>query len=201
MRIAVFSDIHGNFDALKFVTELIEQEHADKTFFVGDIFQRGNKEIECLEYLMNSEIICVKGNCELYLDNGVQIDSDVEHLRDYYDDMRKKLTAEQRYFIHTLPLYYEINVNGRRILLSHFLFRDKEAAYPYYQLSDMDTDVFTNAVKTDEIQKYDLVVVGHAHKNFTVENVVGVSAAGIGKPTFLLIEIGETVSYRYVFGE
>ena len=201
MRIAVFSDIHGNFDALKFVTELIEQEHADKTFFVGDIFQRGNKEIECLEYLMNSEIICVKGNCELYLDNGVQIDSDVEHLRDYYDDMRKKLTAEQRYFIHTLPLYYEINVNGRRILLSHFLFRDKEAAYPYYQLSDMDTDVFTNAVKTDEIQKYDLVVVGHAHKNLTVENVVGVSAAGIGKPTFLLIEIGETVSYRYVFGE
>lgn len=200
MRIAVFSDIHGNFDALKFVTELIEQEHADKTFFVGDIFQRGNKEIECLEYLMNSEIICVKGNCELYLDNGVQIDSDVEHLRDYYDDMRKKLTAEQRYFIHTLPLYYEINVNGRRILLSHFLFRDKEAAYPYYQLSDMNTDVFTNAVKTDEIQKYDLVVVGHAHKNFTVENVVGVSAAGIGKPTFLLIEIGETVSYRYVFG-
>lgn len=201
MRIAVFSDIHGNFDALKFVTELIEQEHADKTFFVGDIFQRGNKEIECLEYLMNSEIICVKGNCELYLDNGIQIDSDVEHLRDYYDDIRKKLTAEQRYFIHTLPLYYEINVNGRRILLSHFLFRDKEAAYPYYQLSDMDTDVFTNAVKTDEIQKYDLVVVGHAHKNFTVENVVGVSAAGIGKPTFLLIEIGETVSYRYVFGE
>ena len=201
MRIAVFSDIHGNFDALKFVTELIEQEHADKTFFVGDIFQRGNKEIECLEYLMNSEIICVKGNCELYLDNGVQIDSDVEHLRDYYDDMRKKLTAEQRYFIHTLPLYYEINVNGRRILLSHFLFRDKEAAYPYYQLSDMDTDVFTNAVKTDEIQKYDLVVVGHAHKNFAVENVVGVSAAGIGKPTFVLIEIGETVSYRYVSGE
>lgn len=201
MRIAVFSDIHGNFEALNSVIKLIDKEQADKTFFVGDIFQRGNKEIECLEYLMNSEIICVKGNCELYLDNGVHIDSDVEYLRDYYDNMREKLTAEQRNFIHTLPLYYEIEANGRRILLSHFLFKDKEAAYPYYQLSDMDTDVFTNAVKTDEIQKYDLVVVGHAHKNFAVENVVGVSAAGIGKPTFVLIEIGETVSYRYVSGE
>lgn len=198
MKIAVFSDIHGNFDALNSVTEQIDKEHVDKTFFVGDIFQRGNKEIECLEYLMNSEIICVKGNCELYLDNGVHIDSDVEYLRDYYDNMREKLTEKQRNFIHTLPLYYEIAVNEHRIMLSHFLFKDKEAAYPYYQLSDMNTDVFSNAVKTDEIQKYDLVVVGHTHKNFAVENVVGVSAAGIGKPTFILIEIGETVSYRYI---
>ena len=30
------------------------------------------------------------------------------------------------------------------------------------------------------------------------ENVVGVSAAGIDKPTFVLIEIDEKVSYRYV---
>ena len=201
MKIAVFSDIHGNFEALNSVTELIDKEHVDKTFFVGDIFQRGNKEIECLDYLINSEITCIKGNCELNLDNGVHIDSDVEYLRDYYDNMREKLTAEQRNFIHALPLYYEIAVNGRRIMLSHFLIKDKEAAYPYYQLSDMNTQVFSNAVKTNEIQKYDLVVVGHSHKNFAIENVVGVSAAGIGKPTFILIEIAETVSFRYVSGE
>lgn len=201
MKIAVFSDIHGNLDALNSVMGLIDNEHVDKTFFVGDIFQRGNKEIECLEYLMNSEIICIKGNCELYLENGVDIDPDVSSLRDYYDDMREKLTAEQREFIHRLPLSYELTENGHKILLSHFLFKDKEAAYPYYQLSDMDTEVFTNAVRNDDIQKYDLVAVGHAHKNFSVGNVVGVSAAGIGIPTFLLIEIGETVSYRYVFGK
>lgn len=201
MRIAVFSDIHGNFEALNSVIGLIDKEQVDKTFFVGDIFQRGNKEIECLEYLINSEIICVKGNCELYLDSGVHIDSDVEYLRDYYDNMREKLTEEQRNFIHALPLYYEIAVNGHRIMVSHFLIKDKQAAYPYYQLSDMDTDVFSNAVMSNEIQKYDLVAVGHAHKNFAIENVVGVSATGIGTPTFVLIEIGEMVSYRYVSGE
>lgn len=201
MKIAVFSDIHGNLEALNSVIELIGKEQVDKTIFVGDIFQRGNKEIECLEYLINSEIICVSGNCELYLDNGVHIDSDVEYLRDYYDNMREKLTAEQRSFIHALPLYYEMTVNEHKIMFSHFLLKDKEAPYPYYQLSDMNTDVFTNAVRDSEIQKYDLVVVGHTHKNFEIENVVGVSATGIGKPTFVLIEIGEKVTYRYVSEE
>ena len=59
-----------------------------------------------------------------------------------------------------------------------------------------------NEVKiSSEIQKYDLVVVGHTHKNFEIENVVGVSATGIGKPTFVLIEIGEKVTYKYISEE
>ena len=42
MKIAVFSDIHGNLEALNSVIELIGKEQVDKTIFVGDIFQRGN---------------------------------------------------------------------------------------------------------------------------------------------------------------
>ncbi len=116
MRIAVFSDIHGNFEALNTVMDLIGKEQVDQTIFIGDIFQRGNREIECLEFLKNSDILCVKGYCELYLDNGVHIDSDVQYLHDYYDNMRAKLSAEQREFIHELPLYYEKTVNGHKIL-------------------------------------------------------------------------------------
>ena len=200
MRIAVFSDIHGNFEALNTVMDLIGKEQVDRIIFIGDIFQRGNEEIECLEYLKNSDIICVKGNCELYIENGVSIDPDVEYLHDYYDHMRERLTAEQREFIRELPLYYEETVNGHKMMFSHFLFQDIEAAYPYYQLADMETDVFSKAVKSKELQKYDLVVIGHAHKNFENENVVGVSATGIDQPTFVLIEIDEKVSYRYVSG-
>ena len=198
MKIAVFSDVHGNFEALNTVIEMIEKEQVDQTIFIGDIFQRGNREIECLEYLKNSDIICVKGNCELYIDKGVCIDPDVEYLQDYYDNMRERLTAEQREFIHELPLYYEKTVNGLKILFSHFLFHDIEADYPYYQLSDMETDVFSKAVRSNELQKYDLVVVGHAHKNFVNGKVVGVSATGIDKPTFVLIEIDGKVSYQFV---
>ena len=56
MKIAVFSDIHGNLKALKAVLEQIKEKNADVTIFLGDIFQRGNEEIECLELLKNSGI-------------------------------------------------------------------------------------------------------------------------------------------------
>ena len=53
MKIAVFSDVHGNLKALKAVLKQIKEKNADLTVFLGDIFQRGNEETECLE-LLNS---------------------------------------------------------------------------------------------------------------------------------------------------
>ena len=63
MKIAVFSDVHGNLKALQTVLGQIKEQNADQTVFLGDIFQRGNEETECLELLKNSNIICLKGNC------------------------------------------------------------------------------------------------------------------------------------------
>ena len=46
MRIAVFSDIHGNLQALKSALEQIREKTPDKIVFLGDIFQRGNEEVK-----------------------------------------------------------------------------------------------------------------------------------------------------------
>ena len=92
MKIAVFSDIHGNLKALKVVLKQIAEKKVDKVVFLGDIFQRGNEELECLDFIRENKVMCVKGNCELYLQNGVDVDPDVEYLRSYYDSMREKLS-------------------------------------------------------------------------------------------------------------
>ena len=42
MKIAVFSDAHGNLKALKAILEQIKERNVDLTVFLGDIFQRGN---------------------------------------------------------------------------------------------------------------------------------------------------------------
>lgn len=42
MKIAVFSDIHGNLKALKTVLAQIKDQNVDTVVFLGDIFQRGN---------------------------------------------------------------------------------------------------------------------------------------------------------------
>lgn len=199
MKIAVFSDIHGNLEALKTVLEQIKEKNADLTVFLGDIFQRGNKEIECLELLKDSRVICLKGNCELYAQHGVDIDPDVEHLRDYYDEIRKKLTDEQMRFIKQMPLFYEVECHGHKLRFSHFLFLDNDQAYPFLPLSSLENGVFDKACKSDGVMKYELVAVGHSHKNFVNGNVVSVSASGLERASYLLIEVNENaVSFEHI---
>ena len=191
MKIAAFTDIHGNLKALKTVLEQIKNKKADKAVFLGDIFQRGNDEIECLELLKNSGAICLKGNCELYLEHGVDIDPDVEYLREYYDGMRKKISDGQMEFIRQMPLFYKEEAFGHKTRFSHFLFSDVDAPYPFLQLSSLKNGIFDAACKSKEVTKHDLVVVGHSHQNFENGNVVSVSAAGLEGASFLLIEATE----------
>ena len=191
MRIAVFSDVHGNLKALKEVLESIKNSKADLTVFLGDIFQRGNEEFECFELLKGSGIVCLKGNCELYTEYGVDVDPDVEHLREYYDEVRKKITDEQMQFIRQMPLLYEYEERGYRIHFSHFLFLDTEAAYPYLPLSSLKDGTFDRACESEYVKKYDLAVVGHCHQNFVNGSVVSVSAAGLEGASYLLIDMDE----------
>lgn len=200
MKIAVFTDVHGNLKALQTVLERIKEKNADRTIFLGDIFQRGNDEIECLELLKNSGAICLKGNCELYLEHGVDIDPDVEYLREYYDGMRKKISDGQMEFIRQMPLFHEEEYLGHKMHFSHFLFKDIDAPYPFFQLSSLKNGIFDAACKSKEVTKYDLVAIGHSHQNFENGNVVSVSAAGLEGASFLLIEATEVgLNFERVF--
>ncbi|NLT10470.1 MAG: hypothetical protein GXY08_13390 [Ruminococcus sp.] len=199
MKIAVFSDIHGNFKALNKVLEQINAEQPENIVFLGDIFQRGNEEFECLDLLMKSDIICIKGNCELYAEHGVDIDPDVEHLRGYYNEVRKKLTDEQMQFIRQMPLFYEKDYHGHKLRFSHFLFLDMNEAYPFLPLSSLKNGVFDNACQSTDVTKYDLAVIGHSHQNFVNGKVVSVSASGLEGASYLLIEVNEdSVSFKYI---
>ena len=199
MKIAVFSDVHGNLEALKAVLGQIREKNADLTVFLGDIFQRGNDEFECLELLKNSDVICLKGNCELYAEHGVDVDPDVEHLRDYYDGIRKKLTEEQMQFIRQMPLFYEIESNGRKLHFSHFLFLDIEKPYPFLPLSSLKDGTFDRACESAYVKQYDLAVVGHCHQDFVNGKVVSVSAAGLEGASYLIIEAREdSLSFEHI---
>lgn len=199
MKIAVFSDIHGNLAALKAVLGKIKEQNPDQIVFLGDIFQRGNEEFACLELLKESGIICLKGNCELYAAYGVDIDPDVEHLRAYYNSIRAKLTDEQMQFIRQMPLFYETECAGYRLCFSHFLFLDVNAAYPFLPLASLKNGMFDKACESEAVAKYDLVAVGHSHQNFVKGKVVSVSASGLEGASYLFIEAtGDALSYEHI---
>lgn len=199
MKIAVFSDVHGNLKALKAVLRQIREQKSDLTVFLGDIFQRGNEEFECLDMLRDSGIMCLKGNCEIYAEHGVDVDPDVEHLRDYYDEVRKKLTDEQIQFIRQMPLFYKTEIHGHKLHFSHFLFLDKNLPYPFYPLASLKNGVFDKACESIEASGYDLAVVGHSHQNFVKGKVVSVSATGLEGASYLLIEANENgVTFEHI---
>ncbi len=199
MKIAVFSDVHGNLGALKAVLGQIREKNADLTVFLGDVFQRGNEEFECLELLKNSGVVCLKGNCELYAEHGVDVDPDVEHLRSYYDGIRSRLTEEQMQFIRQMPLFYETECHGHKLHFLHFLFLDIEKPYPFLPLSSLKDGSFDRACEGENVTKYDLAVIGHCHQNFVKGNVVSVSASGLEGASWLLIEVNDdSVRFEHI---
>jgi len=71
MKIAVLSDIHGNFPALEKVTDHIESWKPDLVFVAGDIVNRGPRSNDCLDFLRkkqrDSGWRIIRGNHEDYV--------------------------------------------------------------------------------------------------------------------------------------
>ena len=65
MRLAIFSDVHGNYQATKAIIEDIKKSSFDEVICLGDIIGIGPKPKETLELLLNSNITILAGNHDL----------------------------------------------------------------------------------------------------------------------------------------
>lgn len=66
-KIAILSDIHANFFALKAVLQEIENKKVDKIFCLGDLVGYGSMPNECVTEIRNRGITCLLGNHDSYL--------------------------------------------------------------------------------------------------------------------------------------
>ncbi|GAB6906656.1 Metallophosphoesterase [Desulfosarcina cetonica] len=64
MKIAIISDIHGNYEALLKVDEDIQKAQVDKIICLGDFINYGPQPEEVSRYLIENKIPCVMGNHE-----------------------------------------------------------------------------------------------------------------------------------------
>lgn len=67
MRIAIFSDVHGNLTALEAVLEDIACRAVDEVVFAGDLCMVGPRPAECLRKVQGSKIISIYGNTDDWL--------------------------------------------------------------------------------------------------------------------------------------
>ena len=83
MKIAIISDIHSNYQALKSVMEDIKSKGVDKIFCLGDIIGKGVNANKCVDIVKKNCEVVVRGNTDTRFssDENEFIDNPLEYQR------------------------------------------------------------------------------------------------------------------------
>jgi diadenosine tetraphosphatase ApaH/serine/threonine PP2A family protein phosphatase len=178
-RVAVFSDIHGNLQALVAVLREIEASNVDFIVCCGDVVGYGAHPNECADLVRERNIPTIAGNHD-YAALGL-IDTT------YFNDIAKKsiqwtrqvLTPENQTFLKNLPLSLEV----ADMLFVHSSPRNPEAWNYVITLGDA-RQAFRSFGQR-------VCFIGHSHTPFVVENCEGELTC----PTSPVVEIKPTCRY------
>jgi putative phosphoesterase len=184
MRIAIFSDIHGNLQALEAVLADIAEQQPDVIYCLGDLVGYGANPNEVTERIRRDALPTVMGN----YDDGVGFDRD--DCGCAYKEEKDRLlgdrslawtkahtTAENKAFLKTLVKEIRLESDGRRILLVHGSPRKMNE----YLFEDRAISSFQRLAASSNA---DVIVFGHTHKPYTkeVDGVLFLNDGSVGKP-------------------
>lgn len=159
MKVAVFSDIHGNYQALMAILKHIKKNNIDKIIYLGDAVSIGPDSMQCLKRLNNEIDVFILGNHEHYIIDGSQIDKDMSIGELSHNEWLIKTLDEQD--INKLKKYknsYELSINNKKFLFIHFFLKNE--IYPYEHLSIYKSDKFEQIISNIDA---DYIFYGHFH--------------------------------------
>ncbi|MCS6131033.1 YfcE family phosphodiesterase [Clostridium botulinum] len=180
MRVAVFSDVHGNIYSFKNILNSMKKSGIEQYIFCGDIcgyYYHQNEIIELFKGLKN--FICVMGNHDKKIITLLEqkesiIKKDIAEYGSSYSLLLKNITNENKEYLQNLSIKYEGIIDNRKIGVFHgspFNFLE-EYVYP--------TDSLNNFKKLE----YDIVFLGHTHYSMykKLHNVIVVNPGSCGQP-------------------
>ena len=159
-RIAVFSDIHGNLEALKSVLYEIDKNKYDEIICLGDTVGIGPDSKECIDLIRSREDIkMLLGNHELYQTRGTYIKDLSEDNRLHAEKISSTLKKEDIEYLNNLPFVYEKLLNGKLFTFTHFIIDNPNADYPFLVFD-------TYAELREKVAEFpaNYLVMGHLHK-------------------------------------
>jgi diadenosine tetraphosphatase ApaH/serine/threonine PP2A family protein phosphatase len=104
MKIAILGDIHSNIDALEAVLQDAQQQKVEKYCCVGDVVGYNACPRECLDRVRGLNAVIVRGNHDHYCSYNESLSDFHPLAAEVVDWTRNVLTAEERRFLHDLPL-------------------------------------------------------------------------------------------------
>lgn len=179
MRIAIFSDVHGNLTALEAVLADIKQQAPDAIAFAGDACLFGARPKACLDLIRDQGMICVQGNTDKMVASHALLSGNIaaekgERQRDA-QNLREwtafQLTALDRNWLEGLPFRRRISPTANPhhdLLLVHANPQDVDQ--PIYAPTEQQKAMWGEVRQPDSalwsIMKDTLVAVlafGHFH--------------------------------------
>ena len=139
----VISDIHGQFDALMKMMELIDFGYDDELYILGDVIDRGSESIKCIKWIMQQDnVLTLLGNHELlfydnYIHNTPAVYNSLVQVRESLSESEQKEIVQ---WIEDMPECKLITVNGQKFYLNHtqamssdYFTKDiADRMFPYY---------------------------------------------------------------------
>lgn len=184
MRLAVFSDVHGNLPALQAVLDDVRRKRPDWVVCAGDLVGYGPFPNEVIELIREERILTVTGN----YDDGVGHDRPdcgcayrTEQARENgqksLEWTKAHTTPENKAFLKSMPLSISLSFEGLRALVVHGSPR-RMNEYLYEDRPEVTVRRILDAAKAD------VLIMGHTHipyhRMFGDKHLVNVGS--VGKP-------------------
>lgn len=193
MRIAIISDIHANYQALKEVLEDIKKSKVNNIICLGDIIGKGINVRKCIDLVKGHCGIVLRGNVD---DRYIQDPEDWKHDEVEYNRIKfykSMLTDGDISFLSNLPISDEFYLSGNLVRLFH-----AHPTSPYQTINNYNIDfrekhkLFepTEYTKSDKVA--DIVVFGHLHYQFMekIYNKTIINCGSVGCSGCLVQEEG-----------
>lgn len=188
MRVAVLSDIHANFQALKAVVNHIQSWKPDRVIVAGDIVNRGPRPFDCLDYILEkverSGWHLIRGNHEDYviswssfLDPYFGREAEIHQASGWtFHQLKGDVSA-----LISMPYQYSLwDPGGGEIRIVHASMRgNRDGIYPETKRDDL----VLKLGRTAEMKHPAVFCVGHTHRplirKLVDELVVNAGSAGL----------------------
>ena len=167
MKLALFSDIHGNLEALTAILEDIKKNPVDNVLCLGDVLGIGPNPKECLAQIMQNHVKLILGNHELYYLDGFHEKEITTEEIEYLEWERNLMNEEDRRFLKNCSL----SLNYNHFHFSHFLIQDEKSPVPFYPLDILEKEPLN-------YQNTSKVYIGHWHRHFVKEHIFGLGSSG-----------------------
>lgn len=157
MKYALFSDIHSNLEAFQAVREEFKKENIDEYVCLGDIVGYAANPNECLKLIRElNPLTIIAGNHDWASVGKTGIDYFHSLAKEAILWTQKKLTEENKNFLHNLPLTKEFD----DFVIVHGSLYSPQEWYYIFTLRD--------AKKNFEYQNKRICFIAHSHQPFII---------------------------------